>query len=107
MRGGITHMATTANTAFRARLKADLSHNLRQIKMHRAHYAFMLPYFLVFTVFMILPVGIAIVLGFTSFNMLEQPEFIGFQNYFRLFLNDEVFVSAISCPLCLRGSSMS
>jgi len=86
---------TTSNADFRTRLKVDLAHNFHQIKMHKAHYAFMLPYFLVFTVFMILPVGIAIILSFTSFNMLEQPEFIGFQNYFRLFLNDEIFVTAI------------
>ena len=85
----------TANTTPAERFKTELSYTMRQIKMHRAHYAFMLPYFLVFTVFMIIPVAIAIVLGFTSFNMLEQPDFVGFQNYFRLFLNDEIFVTAI------------
>lgn len=53
------------------------------------------PYFILFTVFTIIPVFAAIALSFTYFNMLNVPEFIGLSNYKALFLNDEIFLLAI------------
>ena len=61
----------------------------------RVSYAFAFPYMLVFFIFTVIPVVISIGLSFTSFNMLEMPEFIGMDNYFTLFLEDETFVKAI------------
>ena len=34
------------------------------------------------------------VLGFTNFNLLQMPEFVGFDNYINLFLNDDIFLVA-------------
>lgn len=53
------------------------------------------PYFILFTIFTIIPVFAAIGLSFTYFNMLNVPEFIGLSNYKALFLNDEIFLLAI------------
>ena len=68
---------------------------LKNIWNSRVSYAFAFPYMLVFFIFTVIPVVISIGLSFTSFNMLEMPEFIGMDNYFTLFLEDETFVKAI------------
>ena len=64
-------------------------------KYYATCYAFALPYFLVFCVFTVCPVLISIVIGFTDFNMLETPNFVGFDNYIRLFLEDDIFIVAL------------
>lgn len=91
----------TKNSAFRSRLKRDAQAGLYRAKRHRVHYLFMLPYMIMFITFMVLPMIIAICLSFTSFNMLEQPQLIGFQNYYRLFLNDNIFSIAIKNTIVL------
>lgn len=50
---------------------------------------------ILFFTFTVLPVLTAIFLSFTSFNVLEMPKFIGFDNYTRLLLNDSVFINQI------------
>ena len=84
-----------------SRLHDDTRHQLRQIWQHRAHYLFMLPFAVLFTAFTLLPVGMSICLSFTSFNMLEAPVYIGIQNYYRLFLNDDIFIIALKNTLTL------
>lgn len=53
------------------------------------------PYFILFFIFTVLPVLTAISLSFTSFNVLEPPKFIFWENYIRLFLDDDIFKIAI------------
>ena len=67
----------------------------QRIKMNRISYFMMAPYFILFTVFTIIPVAASLVLGFTYFNMLETPRFTGLSNYVSIFLNDEIFQLAI------------
>ncbi len=86
-------------TTLRERLSEDIMHGLHQMKRHKAHYLLMMPFLVLFFVFIIIPVGIAIVFSFTSFNILEPPEFIGLQNYFRLFINDEIFLTGVKNTL--------
>lgn len=54
----------------------------------------MLPYLLIFTVFTVLPVLMAMGLSLTSFNALEPPVFVGWLNYKRLFVEDPLFLTA-------------
>lgn len=63
---------------------------------YRADYLFMLPYLTVFLIFQVLPVLISIVLSFTYFNVFEPPKFVGLANYFKMFLNDDLFMTALS-----------
>ena len=49
---------------------------------------------LIFTVFTVVPVVISIILSFTSFNILEPPEFVGLDNFLSLFLDDDVFIKS-------------
>ena len=69
--------------------------NWKQVKRNRQHYLLLLPFFLLFTVFTVLPVLISIVVSFTNFNMLQWPQFVGWDNYVRLFLHDDVFIMAL------------
>ena len=43
------------------------------INKHKVSYLFVAPYLLLFVLFTVLPVLIAVVLSFTSFNVLEPP----------------------------------
>ena len=58
-----------------------------------------LPYFIFFFVFTIIPVLVAIYLSFTYFNLLQPPQFRGLFNYIRLFLDDDVFLIALKNTL--------
>lgn len=55
----------------------------------------LLPYMLSFIVFIVLPVILAIILSFTDFNSISAPSFTGFQNYIRLFTEDNVFMQKV------------
>ena len=56
---------------------------------------FLTPYIMLFVVFIIIPVVLAIGLSFTFFNTIETPEFIGLRNYIELFTRDEVFMQYV------------
>ena len=75
---------------------ADKQRTLRyEIKKHRVSYAMMAPYFILFFMFTVLPVLISIILSFTSFNVLEMPEFVGWKNYIKLILEDDIFMVSL------------
>ena len=65
-----------------------------EMKRNWAAYVMVAPYMLIFTCFTVIPVLLSIVLSFTDFNMLEFPNLIWFDNYIRLFLDDDIFVIA-------------
>ena len=46
--------------------------------------------------FTLLPIGIAVVISFTNFDMVQAPRFVGVANYIRMFLDDDIFVKAFS-----------
>jgi multiple sugar transport system permease protein len=56
---------------------------------------FMGPFLITFFTFTVLPVFVSLIIGFTNFNMLEMPDFVGLSNYSKLFLNDDIFALAI------------
>ncbi len=70
-----------------------------QIGRSRESYLMMAPYFVLFFFFTVLPVLMSIVLSFTNFNMLEAPDFVGWRNYIKLFLEDDIFVIALKNTL--------
>lgn len=67
----------------------------REVYKNRHYYILMAPFMVIFFVFTVLPVIASLGISFTYFNILEKPRFIGWQNYSRLFLNDDVFLTAI------------
>lgn len=67
----------------------------RDMKAAKHYYYLMAPFMIIFFIFTVVPVVASLVLSFFSFNMLEMPQFIGWDNYSRLFLNDDVFMTAL------------
>ena len=55
----------------------------------------LLPYAILFSIFIAIPVAVAIFLSFTNFNAVESPGFVGLQNYIVLFTQDEVFLKYV------------
>ena len=58
-------------------------------------YLFLLPYLLLFTVFIIIPTGMAIMLSFTNYNAVQTPEFVGLTNYINLLTQDTIFLQYV------------
>ncbi|MBP5208150.1 MAG: sugar ABC transporter permease [Clostridia bacterium] len=67
-----------------------------QMKRTWQGYLMVLPFTVIFIAFTVVPVVISIALSFTSFNMLEWPEWKGLSNYIQLFLADDLFVTAFA-----------
>ena len=59
-------------------------------------YFFLGFWLILFVFFTLLPIGIAVVISFTNFDMVQAPRFVGVANYIRMFLDDDIFVKAFS-----------
>ena len=66
----------------------------KEMKKNWVAYAMLAPYYIVFLLFTIVPVLVSLVLSFFEFNMIEPPVWVGIDNYTRLFLADDLFVTA-------------
>ena len=64
-------------------------------KQNKDCYLYIAPFFIIFFLFTVLPVLISIFYGFTYYNVLQPPKFIGLQNYINLFANDDIFLIAL------------
>ena len=64
------------------------------MKNNKTAYFMLAPFLLLFIVFTVLPVILSVLLSFTNFNMLQMPDWVGTDNYIRLFLDDEIFILA-------------
>ena len=66
-----------------------------EIWKNRASYYLIAPYFILFFLFTVLPVLMSIYLSFTYFNMLEMPRWVGWANYAKLLLEDDIFIISL------------
>ncbi len=62
-------------------------------------WAMLAPFLLFFTVFTLIPVLISLPIGFTNFDMINTPEFVGLSNYKTLFLSDKTFIQSIKVTI--------
>lgn len=72
-----------------------------QIKKSKSSYLMLAPYFIMFFFFTVLPVVMSVAFSFTYYNMLEMPEFVGWKNYIKLFLEDDIFMVSLKNTLIL------
>ena len=70
-----------------------------------APYFFISPFYILFTVFFLLPTVFALVLGFLKWNSMGTPEWFALRNYERLF-GDEVFWRAVGNTVFYSGFSL-
>lgn len=68
---------------------------IKREHQNKVAYTFLTPYILLFSVFIIIPIIIAIGLSFTNFNTIEFPGFVGFLNYINLLTQDEIFMQHV------------
>ncbi|TLS50869.1 sugar ABC transporter permease [Paenibacillus antri] len=68
---------------------------LHRMKLAKHSYILMGPYMILFFLFTVLPVALSMLVSFTYFNLLEFPQWVGWRNYTRLLLEDDVFLIAI------------
>ena len=66
----------------------------KEMKRNKVAYFMLAPFFLLFIIFTILPVILSMFLSLTDFNMLQMPNIVWFDNFTRLFLEDEIFLIA-------------
>lgn len=58
-------------------------------------YLFLLPYIVLFTIFIIIPIGVAVGLSFTNFNAVQTPDFVAFLNYINIATQDSIFMQYV------------
>src|SRR5690625_2805086 len=63
-----------------------------------AGYIAMSPWFVGFLIFTLLPFAASLYFSFTNYDVLNPPEWVGIENYERLFTRDRLF------PLALRNT---
>ena len=79
--------------------RAELT--LRDMKRAVPLYLMIAPFMILFFIFVVYPVLVAIWYSFTDYNVLEKANFVAFSNYQKLFLNDSTFIKAIKNTLII------
>ncbi len=74
---------------------SKIGYTLKKIRSNWDAYLFLLPFAAIFFCFTLAPALVSVWYSFTYFNVLEPAQFIGFENYINLFLNDDVFLIAV------------
>ncbi len=79
--------------------KAGREPFFRRLWRDRVSWLMMSPYLLCYVLMILIPIIVSIALSFTYFNMFSSPHFVGIDNYVRMFLEDDVFITALSNTL--------
>ena len=71
------------------------------LRKNAVGYAFLLPFLVLFSIFVIVPVAVAMYYSLTNYNMIQAPDFVGLSNYAQLILDDDVFLISLENTLLL------
>ena len=58
-----------------------------------------LPFLIIFIMFMVIPVFSSLALSFFKYDMINAPSFNGLENYYRMFVKDKVFMISLKNTL--------
>lgn len=61
---------------------------LQTLKKHKAPYLFILPFFILFLLFQLIPIIWTFYISLTNWKGIGEPQFCGFDNYKRLFIDN-------------------
>lgn len=78
----------------------------KEIAKNKINYLYIAPFFLLFVTFTLAPVVASLILSFTHYNVLQPPTWAGLDNYYRLFMEDDLFIIAVKNTLvfaCIVG----
>lgn len=70
---------------------------IKRMGQYKACYFLIAPFMILFFLFTIVPIVIAFIFSFTDFNLLNMAtiNFVGTDNYVKMFLDDDVFMVAV------------
>lgn len=71
----------------------------REMRKNKGCYAMLAPFMVLFIIFTVIPVVMSLPIGFTDFDMVNPPKYVGFSNFEALFLSDRVFIRSIKVTL--------
>lgn len=71
----------------------------KSVKKNKACYGMIAPFMIFFVIFTVIPVLLSVPVGFTDFNMVQMPKFVGLSNYTTLFFSDRIFMKSIRITL--------
>ena len=60
---------------------------------------FCMPFIIGFIVFLVVPMGISFYYSLCNYDILSPPEFVGLDNYIKMFTGDEVFWKSFKATL--------
>ena len=66
-----------------------------EVREEITSYLFLSPYLILFTVFIVIPVILALLLSFTNFDTVNFPSFVGLKNYITLLTTDNTFMQYV------------
>ncbi|MDQ0255946.1 multiple sugar transport system permease protein [Evansella vedderi] len=71
----------------------------RDLKQNLVALSFLSPWLIGFIGFVIGPMIYSFYLSFTNYNMLTAPQWVGLDNYIRIFTNDQLFIQSMKVTL--------
>ncbi|MBR4099422.1 MAG: sugar ABC transporter permease [Clostridia bacterium] len=84
-----------------SRIKNKRLHNESSLKEQWPMLVMMLPFFTLFFLLTIIPIISSVFLSTTSFDLLNPIKFVGIDNYFRMFVTDDSFLTVLKNTLIL------
>ncbi|MBQ8378977.1 MAG: sugar ABC transporter permease [Oscillospiraceae bacterium] len=91
----VTAETTTAEKGKPINKQSKWKYTWHMMKLNAGCYGLLAPFMVLFLIFIIIPVCISLPIGFTNFNMVQLPKFVGLSNFYTLFLNDDIFMIAV------------
>lgn len=88
-------MATKTAAPKPINTQSKAAYTWHMMKTNKACYIMLLPFMVFFILFTVTPVIMSLPMGFTNFNMIQSPKWVGLSNFYTLFLNDDVFLIAV------------
>ncbi|MEF2245447.1 carbohydrate ABC transporter permease [Paenibacillus sp. IITD108] len=76
------------------------SNNIKKVKSSKGYsnlsgYLFISPFLIGFIALNVFPIGMSLYLSFTRYDLLGAPEWVGMDNFIRMFTNDEKFWTSL------------
>ena len=82
-------------------MRESIRNTVRDVKKFKTSYVMISPFLILAGAFVLAPIVIALYFGFTQYNLLQPPKWVGLGNYVKLFFYDELFPVAIKNTLIL------
>lgn len=80
-------------------MKKNYSFRYGKTARYITGYAFLLPFLILFLLFIIIPVIWGIVISFTKYDLMTPMQWVGLENYIALFTVDDLFLVALKNTL--------